>query len=213
VTGKQTCGFWAELGADSFTYNAANLISVNLASTPLQVVAEDWVKVVDVDDYTSDGGLSQIGPSFCEGAYSGALYLSQRIWSTAFNKDPKLSKIQWPPFKNTQDFQYQCAVYSPGPGLPPMRYHGFLATVASRNANQLLVYITEVGKSQPVGPFWVAMDSSTDVDLPANGLTTITLSSPVGSTGPLFLSMNRVGQFGLHLPKVPARGGDDGVTT
>ena len=103
-------------------------------------------------------------------------------------------------------------MYSPGPNLDLMRYHGFLATVVSTQGNAVLVYITEVGKSKPAGPFWVALDDPAACDSPANKLTTLTPQSQTGTTGLLFLSLGRAGQFGLHLPKLPPAAGDEGIT-
>ncbi len=179
--------------------NRGNMVEVDLAKNTQAIAAAAWAQDAECDHQTH-GGRTTIGPTFHRDAkHVGCVYLAERI----FTRYPFLAS--WPP-KPDERYQYQLVLRANG---GEERYHGFKVRVVSAAVGSLAhVEFFAVGESAPSGvPQWIDLADRDVCDPQANGFTTITPASPVGTIGALFMSSRVIAADVPNHPKIPPYAG------
>jgi hypothetical protein len=177
-------------------FAANHLIEVDLAKNPNTVQPGAWATDVDCDFQTT-GGLTTIGPTFHNGVHVGAVYLAQRLvtqYATVL--------AGWPGQPDDM-YQYQSLLRSNNGTVS--RFHGFKARVLGPTSGSLShIALFRAGGTAPAGPpQWIDLADPDVCDPQANGFTTITPASAVGTVGALFLSSRVIAYEGPQFPKFP----------
>lgn len=191
VTGSTAVQF----ALDENDFNPAKLISIDLANNTSLPPAQ-WANV-EVDISTV-GGYSTIGPRFRNGAYVGAAYISEKVrlhYSAAL--------ADWPPAGDDL-YQYQAVLRANG---DVRRFHGFKVNVFAPTLGTVAhLEFIPVGSTAGVATNprrWIDLADASISDPAANGFTTITAASPVGTIGALFLTSSAMRSQSFDKPKVP----------
>lgn len=194
VKGRTTVQFFTE----EQNFDPRRMIEVDLAKNPKQVAPASWATDVDCD-YQTEGGLTTIGPEFHRGHHVGAVYLAERLYS-------KYSQVlaSWPPEPDDL-YQYQLVMRADAGNIT--RYHGFKVRVIGTAVGSLIpvAFIRAGSPASSAGRVrWVDLADSTFCDPKSSGFTTIGTSSPPGTVGALFLTMEAIADGGGHdVPKIP----------
>ncbi len=181
---------------DENVFDPKQRIEVDLAKNPLAVQPAAWGTEVDVDSQTT-GGYTTIGPAFHRGPHVGLAYLSERLvtrYATLL--------ASWPPAPDTK-YQFQALVRESNGAIA--RYHGFKAEVVSAAVGSLVqvAFVRPGTKIADRPGRWIDLADPTICDAPANGFTTISSSSAVGSVGAVFLSAEAIALDGPRYGKYP----------
>jgi hypothetical protein len=155
VTGRTTCACWPDdPSSGASNWSPAALVSVDLANTPKN-------GKTDVDDHTTNGGLTTIGPMFPGGQMMGACWLSETfIAGLPGNKPGKPA--------HAHDHELRAIVYLNDPQMKNRRFQGFHAKILGKAAGTGAQVLTRVqlwnagtGKAggPPAGIWWLDLDA------------------------------------------------------
>ncbi|HET9993489.1 MAG TPA: hypothetical protein VFQ65_33360 [Kofleriaceae bacterium] len=184
-----------QFAIDENDFNPANLITVDLANNTALPPAQ-WANVEI--DISTVGGYSTIGPKFRNGAYIGAAYISEKV-----RQHFAAALVDWPPAGDDL-YQYQAVLRANG---DVRRFHGFKVNVFAPTVGTVahLEFIPAGGtagaSSNPRR--WIDLADASVIDPAANGFTTITANSPVGTIGAVFLTSTAMSSQAMDTPKMP----------
>ena len=184
-----------QFSIDENDFNPANLIKVDLANNTSLPPAQ-WGNVEI--DISTVGGYSTIGPKFRNGAYVGAAYISEKV-----RLQYAAALVDWPPAGDDL-YQYQAVLRANG---DVRRFHGFKVNVFAPTVGTVahLEFIPTGGvPGSSTNPRrWIDLSDASVIDPSANGFTTITAQSPVGTIGAVFLTSTAMTSQALDKPKIP----------
>ena len=193
--GSVTSSTVIQFSIDENDFDPAHLIKIDLANNTSLPPAQ-WANV-EIDISTT-GGYSTIGPRFRNGAYMGAAYITDPVrtkYATAL--------VDWPPAGDDL-YQYQAVLRANG---DVRRFHGFKVNVFAPTSGTVahLEFIPTGGiAGSSANPRrWIDLSDASVIDPAANGFTTITALSPVGTIGAVFLTSTAMQSQSMDEPKLP----------
>jgi hypothetical protein len=197
ITSSTNCGWWAS-EPDQVNWDPLALIPANLSRTPSAALAGKITSSeVEVDDHTTHGGRTTIGPLWPGGTAIGVLGLRDTAWQAL---DPKYRPAFPPPNASGHDYEYTTVQYLDGE-QQNRRFYGFHARATSTKGNQTLVELwtpgTGIANPTPAGSWWLELAAIAD----PNGPTIDPVHQPVGA---LFLEHKVVRGFVGSDPKYPS---------
>ncbi len=197
VAGEKLCDLWLR-DPYEISYDHNQTISIDLGQTP----TKDFTKV-EVDDFTSEGGLTSIGPKF-----PGSRRMEGGVWLTgakAVQAKQRLGAGGYPPIAETADYRWKSILTrDSAAGAPSFRrYMGFHAELLARDPSGICQFRV-----------W---STSGDIALPGDGklihvhLGDVTRCwkpdsaafANLGSAGALFLELDFAIAGDLVAPKLP----------
>jgi hypothetical protein len=186
ITGPTTCAWWPD-DPNVLKWDATKLVPVDLGKSP-EAVRQGLIKVSDIqcDDFTTDGGLTKIGPRFPIGAANGACYLEESYWKglpAGIRPTLKAGGMQ------CRDYELCSVLYWDGP-LAGRRFHGFYVEISKPSGTRALVALWNQGTSavpgqQPHGTYWIDLASQAMAIEP--GFTEVGVAAGVPQKGALFV--------------------------
>jgi hypothetical protein len=183
---------------DENEFDPTKMIEVDLAKNTAAIAAAQWGTTLECDHQTT-GGLTTIGPTFHAGPHVGGVYLAQRL-VTQFAS----VLASWPP-QPDDIYQYQAIVRADNGTVT--RYHGFKVQVRSPAAgSRAHLAFARVGQTPAPGNVnarWIDLADPEWCDPAANGHTTVTPASPVGTVGAVFLRSQVIALESPDYPKWP----------
>lgn len=184
-----------QFSIDENDFNPAHLLTVDLANNTSLPPAQ-WANVEI--DISTVGGYSTIGPRFRNGAYVGAAYIAEKV-----RLKYAAALVDWPPAGDDL-YQYQAVLRANG---DVRRFHGFKVSVfAPTNVNIAHLEFIPAGgvAGSSTNPRrWIDLSDASVIDPAANGFTTITAQSPVGTIGAVFLTSTAMTSQAMDKPKLP----------
>lgn len=207
LTGRTSCGFWAE-DPDVLKWDHATLIPVDLGKNP-EAARRGLIKIneIQADDYAGYclDGMTQIGPMWPSGKMVGMVWLESTYWSGLKDPPPRI-----PPGMTASDYELTSVLYWDGPyaGERFTGVHGEILQVM-KGSSIAMVSLWSAGgvqsKKQPFGTFWV--DFAKDVHPVEPGFTTVDIGRGVGASGAMFINSKVLRAGAYPPPKAPQAGG------
>jgi hypothetical protein len=191
IQGPTSCKWWNRDPAQ-INFDPTQQLTVDVAKTPAMALAGTiQASEIDVDDHTTSGGRTTIGPLWPSGAMIGASWVS----------DSYLSRCgiaaSTPEGGDGHDYEYQMIHYFDGE-QNNRRFYGFHAKLLQVQGNLSLIEIwnpgTGAGAGGSAGSWWLDLAAEADPGTPS-----LVLNQPAA----LFLTATAVGQTGLTGPKLP----------
>lgn len=189
---------WWERDPSQLNWDRSLLHRIDLAKTPSTVLANQIpVSQVEVDDHSTSGGRTTLGPLWPAGNAIGALWVSEIYLARNSLKPPGA-----PAGLGGHGHEFQFVQYFDGE-QGNRRFHGFHANVLQQQNHLSLVQIwhpgTGASPAKPAGTWW--LDLAADAD---PNVAPLTPNQPA----PLYLdnkSASKLPMFDTKLP--PYKGG------
>ena len=181
--GATVCDWW-ERDPASIGWDRAQLHTVDLAkSTAAAMAGQIAVAQVEVDDHSSAGGRTTIGPLWPGGNTIGACWVSDSYAAK--------NRITAP------DHELQVVQYFGGE-QGNRRFHGFQGRVLQTQGPLSLVQLwhpgTGASSAAPAGSWWLDLGAVADATMPVPA---------VNQTGALYLDTKATSQLVTFDPKLP----------
>jgi hypothetical protein len=188
IHGSTVCDWW-ERDPAQINWNRALLHTIDLArSTAAAIAGQITIAQIEVDDHTSTGGRTTIGPLWPGGNSIGGVWVSDSYLTRNGLTAPgdELRVVQY--FGGEQGNR---------------RFHGFQARVLKTQGGLSLVELwnpgTTAAAAAAAGTWWLDLGADADPNTPAPS---------ANQTGPLYLDTKASSQLMMFEPKLPPfRGG------
>ena len=196
IHGSTVCEWWDHDPAQ-LSWDRSLLHRVDLSKTAsAALTGRIPVAEVEVDDHTSHGGRTTIGPRWPGGAMVGACWVSEGYLARN-NLVPPGAR----PGPGGHGHEFTVVQYFDGE-QGNRRFYGFQANLLQQQNKLSLVQLwhpgTGAGPSNPAGTFW--LDLGADADPTASSL------SP-NQPAPLYLDAKTAGNLAMFEPKIPPYSG------
>jgi hypothetical protein len=196
ITSATECRWWAS-EPGQVDWNPLAMIPTNLSRTPEAALAgKIKSSEVEVDDHTSHGGRTTIGPLWPSTSVIGACFVRDTVWQAL---DPTHRPTFPPPSASGHDYEYTMVQYLDGE-LDNRRFYGFHARAVSTKDHLTLVELwnpgTGVANPTPAQSLWLDLAAVTD----PNGPRVDPVKQP---QGPIFLEHKQVQSIAFIEPKYP----------
>jgi hypothetical protein len=208
MSGPTTCAWWPDDPA-RLAWDPAKLIPVDLGKNP-EAVRQGLIKVADIqcDDFTTDGGLTKIGPRWPLGTTTGACWLEEAYWKALA---PAIQPARIPNGVQCRPYELCSVLYWDGP-LAGRRFIGFYGEIKSTSAANAMVELwnpaTSLVPGQPShGTFWLNLSTQAMAIEP--GFTEIGTASAAPQKGAVFVEATVANAIRPMGPKWPIWLGED----
>jgi hypothetical protein len=184
IHGPTVCEWWDSDPAER-QWDRSHLRRVDLAKTVSAALAGQIpVAQVEVDDHTTKGGRTTIGPRFPGGTMIGAIWVSESYLAANQLTAPS--------------HEFQLVQYFDGE-QQNRRFYGFQASVVQTQNQLSLVQLwhpgTGASTAPPAGTWWLDLSAHADPSAPPPS---------AGQPAPLYLDSKAASQLVTTDPKIPA---------
>lgn len=194
ITSPTKCAWWAADPAQ-LGWDPQALHGVDLAMTPSAALA-GRIKPgdVQVDDHTSHGGRTTIGPLWPGGTMIGACWIPADVWKAMANPPPRA-----PVNDGGRDYEHTAVQYFDNE-QGNRRFYGFHAKLAGTPQGGLTLLEvwnpgTSIANPKPAGSWWLDLAKVADPGGPT--------IDPATPEGPIFLEHVTVRSITMFQPKLP----------
>jgi len=184
---------WWDHDPTQLNWDRSLLHKLDLAKTPSAALAGHIpVSEVEIDDHSSKGGRTTIGPLWPSGNMIGACWVSD-----SYLARNGLTPPGSPPGHSGHDHEFTVVQYFDGE-QQNRRFHGFQANLLQTQNHLSLVQIwhpgTGAGTAKPAGTWWLDLGTDADPSRPA--------LSP-NRPAPLYLDTQAAKRLVVFDPKLP----------
>lgn len=192
IHGPTICEWW-DRDPNQLGWDRTLLHRVDLAKTSSAALAGHIaVSEVEVDDHTSNGGRTTIGPLWPGGNAIGACWVSD-----GYLAKNGLTPPGAPPGHSGHDHEFTVVQYFDGE-QQNRRFHGFQANLLQQQNNLSLVQLwhpgTGAGPANPAGAWWLDLKADADPNAPP-----LAANQPA----PLYLDTQAARRLVVFDPKTP----------